>query len=146
MNPARRPSPLNIYWIAMTLGALVGGALAVMGATGNLPVLTGPLAAAIGLGGLLVLGALSIVYWRRLDEAAREAHKWAWFWGGSAGLFVALGLMPLLLAEGAEAVVLGEFAGAPNGPVVTGVLIVFCCQSVGYAIAWVCWWLNNRAP
>ena len=56
------------------------------------------------------------------------------------------GLIPLLLAEGAEAFVLGEFAGAPNGPVVTGVLIVFCCQSVGYAIAWVCWWLNNRAP
>jgi hypothetical protein len=144
MNPARRPSPLNIYGIAMILGALAGGAAAFMGATGNLPVLTGPLAAALGLGGLLVLGALSIVYWRRLDETAREAHKWAWFWGGGAGLFLALALMPMLLVEGAAAVVMGEFAGAANGPVVTGVMIVFCFQSVGYGIAWVCWWLNNH--
>ncbi len=146
MNPARRPSPLNIYGIAMILGAVVGGAVAFLDATGDLPVLTGPVGVMIGLGGLLVLGALSIVYWPRLDETAREAHKWAWFWGGGAGLFVALALLPVLLADGAAAVVLGEFAGAPNGPIVTGVVLVFCFQSVGYAIAWVCWWLNNRAP
>ena len=129
----------------MILGAVGGGVLGFMGATGGLPVLTAPVAAAVGLGGLGILGVLSIVYWRRLDEAAREAHKWAWFWGGGAGLFVALALLPLLLADGAAAVVLDEFAGASNGPVVTGVLIVFCFQCVGYAIAWICWWLNNRA-
>jgi len=28
----------------------------------------------------------SLYWWRALDEAAQEAHKWAWWWGGNLGL------------------------------------------------------------
>jgi len=37
----------------------------------------------------------SIVWWRSLDELAREAHKSAWFWGGSFGL---VAITPVLLS------------------------------------------------
>ena len=33
---------------------------------------------------------LALNYWRAIDEAAREAQKWAWFWGGSGGMAAAL--------------------------------------------------------
>ena len=28
----------------------------------------------------------SFYCWRLMDEAQKEAHKWAWYWGGSFGL------------------------------------------------------------
>lgn len=75
---------------------------------------------AIGIGGYVVLSllagmagdrmalaltALSVVWllvfviwaWKRTDEAAREAHKFAWFWGGSFGALAGL-LLILTLA------------------------------------------------
>ncbi len=49
--------------------------------------LDGALGVALMLALVLALGLLGAVsYWRRLDEAAREAHKFAWYWGGSVGV------------------------------------------------------------
>src|SRR5690606_7138164 len=39
-------------------------------------------------------------WWRGLDEAAKEAHKWAWWWGGTLGFVV-----------GGAAVVIAALAG-----------------------------------
>lgn len=57
--------------------------------------------------GLAVFLALHTYYWwRDLDEAAREAHKWAWWWGGNIGFIV--GAAGFLIA----ALTSGNLAGA----------------------------------
>lgn len=35
-------------------------------------------------------------YWRRMDEVQKEAHKFAWYWGGSAGLALAAAAMVIV--------------------------------------------------
>ena len=100
----------------------------------------------LALAVLLAAGAgLSVVYWRTLDEAAREAHKAAWMWGGSAGLILAFAaaawlartdaadvLSPMLLSEG------------DGGWLVTGVMFTLVLQSLGYLAVWAWWWLARR--
>ncbi|MEL7016871.1 MAG: hypothetical protein AAGK60_12515 [Pseudomonadota bacterium] len=35
---------------------------------------------------LVFLTGGSVFYWRSLDETAREAHKFSWYWGSSIGV------------------------------------------------------------
>ena len=37
---------------------------------------------------MLVAMWVSLKWMSSIDEAAQEAHKWAWFWGGSSGMAV----------------------------------------------------------
>jgi len=80
-------------------------------------------------------------WWSVLDEVAREAHKFAWYWGGSAGMMVA-GVV-LILVD-------GEYMAAPHifpgqhSDFVTGALTVMLAQIVGYLIAWAGWWWSRR--
>ena len=94
--------------------------------------------------GLAVFLALHTLYWwRSLDEAAKEAHKWAWWWGGNLG-FVA----------GGAAVVIAALAGVNLLPaavphthaalIALGVFAAFAAQAVGYGIAWCSWWIARR--
>jgi hypothetical protein len=94
--------------------------------------------------GLAVFLALHTLYWwRALDEAAREAHKWAWWWGGNLGL-----------VAGGAAVVIAALAGVNLLPaalphtdaalIALGVAAAFAAQAVGYGIAWCGWWIARR--
>lgn len=94
--------------------------------------------------GLAVFLALHTLYWwRALDEAAREAHKWAWWWGGN-----------LSLVAGGAAVVIAALAGVNLLPaalphtdaalIALGVAAAFAAQAVGYGIAWCGWWIARR--
>ena len=94
--------------------------------------------------GLAVFLALHTLYWwRSLDEAAKEAHKWAWWWGGNLGFIV-----------GGAAVVIAALAGvnllpaaAPHTDaalIALGVAAAFAAQAVGYGIAWCGWWIARR--
>ena len=94
--------------------------------------------------GLAVFLALHTLYWwRALDEAAREAHKWAWWWGGNLGFIV-----------GGAAVVIAALAGVNLLPaavphtdaalIALGVAAAFAAQAVGYGIAWCGWWIARR--
>ncbi|MEN5177035.1 hypothetical protein [Brevundimonas diminuta] len=94
--------------------------------------------------GLAVFLALHTLYWwRALDEAAREAHKWAWWWGGTLGL-----------VAGGAAVVIAALAGVNLLPaalphtdaalIALGVAAAFAAQAVGYGIAWCGWWIARR--
>lgn len=94
--------------------------------------------------GLAVFLALHTLYWwRALDEAAREAHKWAWWWGGNLGL-----------VAGGAAVVIAALAGMNLLPaalphtdaalIALGVAAAFAAQAVGYGIAWCGWWIARR--
>jgi len=87
---------------------------------------------------LVVVIGSSIYYWRLIDEAAREAHKFAWFWGGSTALALALPVLLLIDASIWEALL-----GAHDTRywVMAGVLAVVLVQMAGYVLAWVGWWL-----
>ena len=90
---------------------------------------------------------LAFRWWSKVDEAVREAHKWAWFWGGSTGLLLVLPLnAAFMLTDWAfyrQYLALlhvrdgfGEFAA--------GILTAVLCMSIGYVIAWAYWWWKRR--
>lgn len=91
---------------------------------------------------LTALVGASIYYWRLIDEAAREAHKFAWFWGGSTALGLALPVLFFIDAATWEALL-----GAHDTRywVMAGVQAVVLIQLAGYILVWVGWWLARRA-
>ena len=88
---------------------------------------------------LLVSGVATLLVWRRLDEAAREAHKWAWYWGGSAGMVAVLAMFLL----GDSGFALAARAGLSNS-FEDGVVAVLSLEVIGYLVAWIYWWLRRR--
>lgn len=145
MNIAPRPRrPLN-GGASFALSLVFVLVVALLAAAGNI------LADALpGAAGLAVVMAINITvmavtlgagvwWWSRLDEAAREAHKWAWWWGGTSGLAVAGAVMLTVSTRGLDLPVL---SGRPG--LMTGILLLLLCQTVGYAVAWAVWWLQRR--
>jgi len=92
---------------------------------------------------LMVL-VISIGYWRRLDEAAREAHKWSWYWGGTIGL---LSLLPIFILcvfqPGFGAQIAADF-GATGHELDLGIGMAILFPCIGYVLAWAFWWLKRR--
>ncbi len=94
---------------------------------------------AIGLFG----ANLYMPYWKCLDEAAQEAHKYAWFYGGGIAL---IGLMIVVgfifgfnagysgtdLIDSAKSIV-------TNAYIQGGALVIFA-QFFGYLVTWIFWW------
>ena len=106
--------------------------------------LDGALGVALMLALVLALGLVGAVsYWRRLDEAAREAHKFAWYWGGSVGVGVAL-VIAITLAK-TDLVAVG-FAGSstPGELVSLGMMAAMGLQVACYLVVWAGWWLSKR--
>lgn len=96
------------------------------------------IAAAVALSMAAGLWA-SLKWWKGLDEAAQEAHKWAWWWGSTVGLAFA-GVILLTALYGA-----GDLGEAPiKSTLMIGAAIVTGCQMVGYGISWAVWWLKRR--
>ena len=94
----------------------------------------------VGLSALAVW--LTTKYWSRIDEAAREAHKWAWFWGGNIAIVPAvLGFVLLVERPDLGTPLLPGFEPTPAHYVATGGLLVLLLLMAGYVIAWVGWWL-----
>lgn len=92
-----------------------------------------------------VIGAsmlLSWTWWRRLDEVAREAHKFAWYWGGSTGL--ATGLMVVVFVDSGRMAAPLLDGPSSNDGFVTGALTVMMAQVIGYGVAWLGWWWARR--
>lgn len=100
---------------------------------------------AIGAAALAALLACTVWWWARLDEAAREAHKWAWWWGGSAGMALGgallIGAVSLIRDGGTPDVLLGR---SPDDLLYAGAMGMILCQVLGYGIAWAFWWLRRR--
>ena len=94
--------------------------------------------------GLAVFLALHTLYWwRALDEAAKEAHKWAWWWGGNLGLIVGGAAVVIAAANGAD-LLPARVPHSDAAMVAVGVVDVFVAQAVGYGIAWCAWWMARR--
>ena len=106
----------------------------------------------VGGAALLWLVAFALYAWVRLDELSREAHKFAWYWGGASALLVVL-----LIAVGAvaspingepiAAVVASQARSAttPEAGFFVGVFSAAIVQVLGYGLVWTGWWLSKRA-
>ena len=136
--------PLRRYGAVMGVCVLAGmaaGAVAgVVSATSDEASLGGAalIAAAVALAMAAALWAC-FRWWKGLDEAAQEAHKWAWWWGSTVGLCFA-GVILMTLLYGA-----GDLGEAPiKSILMLGTAIVTGCQMVGYSGAWAAWWLRRR--
>ena len=93
----------------------------------------------------------AFIGWGRLDESGREAHKFAWLFGGGFGLVAALlGVMAVHYLPGGGDFVDGmirswasKWPGGQGGFVV-GVLAAAIAQVIGYALVWAAWWTAKR--
>ena len=149
MNPSAKPKrPLGLtgYVAALAVTALIAG-LAGAGSAifSELPGVLGLTVTAATLSAAMAVGlAACLWWWRGIDEAAREAHKWAWWWGGSGGMAVG-GVVLLTLMARNEARLLPSGIGSdPTDIFVSGMMVVVLFQLAGYALAWAGWWLKHR--
>lgn len=83
-------------------------------------------------------------WWGRVDEAAREAHKWSWFWGGSCGMVVGAICLLTISIRGADISLPASLGETPADLLVAGMIGILAFQIVGYLIAWAWWWLARR--
>ena len=95
------------------------------------------------IGGMVI----SVAWMRSIDEAAREAHKSAWFWGGCGGM--AVGGVFFILASLPPAAALeipSWFSGRtdPAAYAATGGGALALLMVVGYTLAWAWWWWKRR--
>jgi len=86
--------------------------------------------------------ALCIWWWRGIDEAAQEAHKVAWRWGGTGGMAVG-GVILLSIVLPEEGADLLEGLSSQD-LFAAGMGAIAGCQVLGYTVAWAVWWLRHR--
>lgn len=133
--------------VGMALGTLILGLVVGLG-TAFLSELRGPLGLILTVvllaGGMTGAIWLGIGWWRRVDEAAREAHKWSWFWGGSCGMAVGLVCLLTVSMRGADLPLPAWLGETPQDLLVSGMMAILAFQVVGYLIAWTWWWLGQR--
>ena len=106
------------------------------------------LLAVIGVMAVLMMALalwLGFAWMVRIDEAAREAHKSAWYWGGTAGM--AVGGVGVILsgldqAEALRFVVSGRTD--PAAYMAAGAMLMLLLMLAGYTIVWAWWWLARR--
>lgn len=138
----RRASFSRVLLICAGLGAIAGGASALLGALG---LVVEPLAYGVAV---LAAGAaalwFSLRWWQAVDEGVREAHKTSWFWGGSAGLVV-VGAAALALFGVTQGAAAGQFGVTPQeaGLLLTGIVFTVVTLLVGYGICWAGWWFTR---
>src|SRR5690606_32033253 len=87
-----------------------------------------PFDAVLWVGGVLTILGVPYVtlWWKQADEGVREAHKWAWFWGGGSGLLggIVLGVVNARLDLGWLEPLLTSFAGTPLTGFESGMLFL----------------------
>lgn len=144
-DPKPRPAFGGTIGYLGALGlTLVAGVFGALGSSyfGAWPGMTGLLLTllvnAAALGAALLVG---VWWWRGIDEAAREAHKWAWWWGGCSGMIVGAVFLLTALSRPIEA----ELGGLDmNQLFAGGMVVILLCQVIGYGIAWAVWWAQRR--
>ena len=97
-------------------------------------------------GMMIIALVVSLVWMRTIDEAAREAHKTAWFWGGSAGM--AIGGVGVILANLPQLAAFDPLAyfpvrDDPAAYMALGAAILGLLMIAGYTVVWAWWWLSR---
>lgn len=97
---------------------------------------------------LVMIGSLWIgaAWMRSIDEAAREAHKAAWYWGGTGGMSIAGVFMTLGVLPGAETVDWPGLYGRtdPAAYAISGAFALMGAMLLGYTVVWCWWWWSRR--
>ncbi len=148
MTPPDRPNrPFGLgTFVLMVIGITLVGGLAGGGAAmfSDQP---GPLGTALTIAFITLAMAIALAacvwWWRGIDEAAREAHKWAWWWGGSSGMAVGATLLLTLTLRDDGSPPQGVGSSAAE-LVAGGMMAILLFQMAGYGIAWAVWWLKHR--
>ena len=125
------PRRLNIFWVAVVAG-LIGMVLGAVNAT--LGETAGGLILAVNVVVMLLAFGLCVAWWRGADEAVREAHKWAWWWGGSTGM--AMGAALMLTAQWGPGQLSALADMEPLNAFAMGIGLVIGLQAIGYVVAW----------
>lgn len=97
----------------------------------------------------LMAGAIWVgaIWMKSIDEAAREAHKAAWYWGGSSGMALGGILMILSVVPGAGSVSIPTLLpdhASPAAYAASGAFGLMLLMVIGYTIVWAWWWLARR--
>jgi hypothetical protein len=113
------------------------------------------------ISGLAMAVALvfACLHWRRLDEAGRTAHRFAWFWGSTWAL-MALSIAACVvlaiptLRQAANQGITDYFGridaeahsrfGVPLLAFLAGLFLTGILQAVGHLAAWLFWWAGRR--
>ena len=139
--------PIGAFFLLIVAALVAGVVLSVAGVSGGLDVDLTLLVAMGAVTVILMAGALWVgaLWMRSIDEAAREAHKSAWYWGGTAGMAVggvAMVLSRLPQAASIRIPTLGD--PTPAGYAATGAMMMLGLMLLGYTLAWAWWWLARR--
>ncbi len=144
--PPRRMSAARFAVIFSIFAFLTGGAFGFFTSRGEYGSTTPAWVLPLGAAVMMTVGLVAtFVYWRRLDEAAREAHKWAWFWGGMGAYSLAVLVLTWLVSLPPD-IDIPSFVGRsdPAGLIALGASAVIVAQTAAYLVAWCFWWLRNR--
>jgi hypothetical protein len=142
VKPIGAPALVGMAVGTLVLGLVVGlGAAFLSDVPGQIGVLLTAILLALGMAGAMWLG---MGWWRRVDEAAREAHKWSWFWGGSCGMAVGFVCLLTVSMRGADLPLPTWLGETPQDLLVSGMMTILLFQVVGYLIAWAGWWWARR--
>ncbi|WP_292050553.1 MULTISPECIES: hypothetical protein [unclassified Brevundimonas] len=143
-------SAIVFFLIALIGGGVLGFVQGHANATGQFTAVESPsfiwiigvVAVVLSLGSF-VYGA----YWMKsIDEAAQEAHKWSWYWGGSAALTVGMVMFVLSFAPATEKwdVPTLHHRTDPVAYAASGAFGLMLLLIIGYSIAWAWWWFSRR--
>ena len=153
MTPARRKTVTRVVGAAagLILAAMLGGAVIGYLSAAD-PAFDADAANLWLIGGIatmLMVGSLavSVIWMRAIDEAAREAHKAAWFWGGCSGMAAGGVLGILATLPGAERWTFPTILDGRTDPAAyaaTGAFGILTLMIIGYTVVWAWWWLTRR--
>ena len=97
---------------------------------------------------LMMAGAMwgGAAWMGSIDEAAREAHKSAWYWGGTGGMAVAgVGVIMASLPQASSLTLVGINGRTdPAAYMAAGAMGLLMLMMLGYGVAWGIWWLARR--
>jgi len=96
---------------------------------------------------MLVAMWVSLKWMSSIDEAAQEAHKWAWYWGGSSGMAVGGALVIMASLPQAAAINIPAWYSDrvdPAAYAATGAFAMLTLMLIGYGVAWAWWWWARR--
>lgn len=128
------------------MSLILGGIMGYDIASGTGLMRNNPTVAFVVVGFVLIAAmAVSVFWWLTIDEAQREAHKWAWYWGGSSGLLISVFAFVAALAGG-DALMMPyvRFMDYEGHLVALGMITSLAPAIIGYGIAWLIWWLRHR--
>lgn len=136
--------------VFLLFSMVAGGIMGFLQASGRLNLMSSTMVVAVFVPVAIILVGFSFwvgAWWMKsIDEAAQEAHKWSWYWGGSCGLSIAMfGYLAFFLPASADWD-LPTMSGRtdPMAYAVTGGLFVIFLLLAGYTIAWALWWFQRR--